>query len=121
MSTAAKKKEKEEWPVAKPKLENARKLRGVYFIDLEDGECEETIKNTRKNLEVSVQLAMICKMETRKRAWKLREIVAGQSTNSYKEIKYACIVEAHSPQGNVWNLLFREIMRITSQRDGLTH
>ena len=35
----------------KPKLDNARRLRGVYFIDPEDKEFKETIKNARKKLE----------------------------------------------------------------------
>ena len=43
-------------------LENARKLRGIYFIDPEDTEFIETIKNARKKLETSVTLAMPCKI-----------------------------------------------------------
>ena len=42
-------------------LENARKLRGIYFIDPEDKECKETIKNARKKLETSVAPGMLCK------------------------------------------------------------
>ena len=42
-------------------LENARKLRGIYFIDPEDTEFKETIKNARKKLETSVAPAMLCK------------------------------------------------------------
>ena len=38
---------------------------------------------------------MPCKMETRKRAWKLRETVASESTDSHNKAKYVCIVEAH--------------------------
>ena len=34
--------------------DNARKLRGIYFIDPEDTEFKETIKNARKKLETSV-------------------------------------------------------------------
>ena len=34
--------------------ENARNLRGIYFIDPEDNEFKETIKNARKKLETSV-------------------------------------------------------------------
>ena len=34
----------------KPQLNNARKLRGIYFIDPEDKEFKETIKNARKEL-----------------------------------------------------------------------
>ena len=43
-------------------LENARKLRGIHFIDLEDTEFKETIKNARKKLETSVAPAMPCKI-----------------------------------------------------------
>ena len=38
VSKAAQKKEKQEWAIVKSKLDNARKLRGIYFIDTEDGE-----------------------------------------------------------------------------------
>ena len=48
MSKAAKKKEKQDWALEKPKLDNARKLRGIYFINPEDGEYEETIKKRKK-------------------------------------------------------------------------
>ena len=45
----------------KPKLDNARRLRGIYFIDPEDKELEEIIKNARKKLETSVAPAVPCK------------------------------------------------------------
>ena len=38
--------------------ENAQKLRGISFIDPEDTEFKETIKNARKKLETSVAPAM---------------------------------------------------------------
>ena len=41
------KKEKEEWENEAPKLDNARGLEGIYFIDAEGGEYQETIKNAR--------------------------------------------------------------------------
>ncbi len=58
----AKLKEKQKWSEEKLHLENARKLRGIYFIDLEDTEVKETIKNARKKLETSVAPAMPCKI-----------------------------------------------------------
>ena len=68
MSEAAKK-EKQEWAVGKPKLDNARRtLRGIYFIDPGNGEKKETMKNARKKLEVPMEAAMSCKMVTSKRA-----------------------------------------------------
>ena len=43
-------------------VDNARKLRGIYFIDPEDKEFKESIKNARKKLETPVALAMPCKI-----------------------------------------------------------
>ena len=51
MGKHAKLKEKQKWSEEKLHLENARKLRGIYFIDPEDTEFKETIKNARKKLE----------------------------------------------------------------------
>ena len=53
-------KEKQKWSKKKLLLENARKLRVIYFIDAEDKEFKETIKNARKKLETSVAPAMPC-------------------------------------------------------------
>ena len=58
MGKNAKLKEKQKWSNEKLHLENARKLRGIYFIDAEDKEFKETIKNARKKLETSVAPAM---------------------------------------------------------------
>ena len=55
-------KERQKWSNEKLHLENARKLRGIYFIDPEDKEFKETIKNVRKKLETSVAPAMPCKI-----------------------------------------------------------
>ena len=42
MGKQAQLKEKQKWSEEKLHLENARKLRGIYFIDLEDTEFKET-------------------------------------------------------------------------------
>ena len=62
MGKHAKLKEKQKWSNEKLHLGNARKLRGIYFIDPEDTEFKETIKNVRKKLETSVAPAMPCKI-----------------------------------------------------------
>ena len=54
--------ERQKWSHEKPKLDNARKLPGIYFFDPEDKEFKETIKNARKKLETSVAPAMPCKL-----------------------------------------------------------
>ena len=53
MGKHAKLKEKQKWSEEKLHLENARQLRGIYFIDLEDfgiegnrQECSQEIGNT---------------------------------------------------------------------------
>ena len=62
MGKHAKLKEKQKWSHEKLHLENARKLRGIYFIDPEDKEFKETIKNARGKLETPVAPAMPCKI-----------------------------------------------------------
>ena len=52
---------KQKWAIEKPKLDNARRLRGIYFIDPEDKEFKETIRNATKTLETPMAPAMICK------------------------------------------------------------
>ena len=44
MEKAAENREKEEWANEKPKLDNARKLRGIYFIDPDDKEYPDIMK-----------------------------------------------------------------------------
>ena len=66
-------------------LENARKLRGIYFIDPEDTEFKETIKNARKKLETSVAPAMPCKIMKN----------CGSGGSDKNKTKLACILEAN--------------------------
>ena len=47
----------------KPKLDNARKLIGIYFIDPDDTECSEIIKNARRKVERPMAPAMPCKRD----------------------------------------------------------
>ena len=61
MGKNAKLKEKQKWSHEKLHLDNARKLRGIDFIDREDKEFKETIKNARQKLETPVAPAMPCK------------------------------------------------------------
>ena len=84
MGRNAKLKEKQKWSNEKLHLENARKLRGIYFIDPEDTEFKETIKNARKKLETSVAPAMPCQI--------MKNCRSGGS-NKIKT-RLACILEA---------------------------
>ena len=78
-------KERQKWSHEKPKLDNARKLRGIYFIDPEDKEFKETIKNARKKLETPVAPAMPCKI--------MKKNCGSGGSNKIKT-KLACILEA---------------------------
>ena len=88
MSKNAKLREKHKWAIEKPKLGNARKLRGIYFIDPEDKEFKETIKKARKKLETAMAPAMPCKMSKNNQ----HAVTCGKS-NEIKS-KLACILEA---------------------------
>ena len=57
----AKLSEKQKWSVEKSNLDNARKVRGIYFIDTEDKDFKETFKNARKKSETPMAPAMLCK------------------------------------------------------------
>ena len=58
MSDAAKKKAKQIWAVEKPKLDNARQLRGIFFIEPNDEEFKLTMKAARRKLDVPMAAAM---------------------------------------------------------------
>ena len=58
MGKNAELKEKQKWSHEQLHLDNARKWRGIYFIDPEDEEFKETIKNARKKTETPVAPAM---------------------------------------------------------------
>ena len=88
MGRNAKLKDKQKWSHEKPKLDNARKLRGIYFIDPEDKEFKETIKNARKKLETPIAPAMLCKASKKGKHGATR----GKS-NEIKS-KLACFLEA---------------------------
>ena len=49
------------WAIGKPKLDNARRLRGIYFIHPEDKEFKENFKNAWRKLETPMAPAMLCK------------------------------------------------------------
>ena len=60
MSDAAKSKAKQKWAIEKPKLDNARQLRGIFFIEPDDEEFKHTMKNARRKLEIPMPAAMPC-------------------------------------------------------------
>ena len=111
----AKLKERQQWSHEKPKLDNARKLRGIYFIDPEDEEFKETIKNARKKLETPMAPTMLCKMSKNNKHGDIRS-----ETNDFKS-KLACILEASESQDCVWKNLYRIIMTTILQERETIH
>ena len=85
MGKNAKLKEKQKWFEGKIHFCNARKLRGICFIDPEDKEYKEIVKNARKKLETSVALAMLCKIMKN----------CGSGGSDKNKSKFACILEAN--------------------------
>ena len=75
---------KQKWSEEKLHLENARKLRGIYFIDPKETEFKETIKNARNKLETSVAPAMPCKIAKN----------CGSGASTKIKTKLACVLEA---------------------------
>ena len=53
MSDPARSTAKQKWAIEKPKLDNVRQLRGIFFIGPEDEEFRHTMKNARRKLKNS--------------------------------------------------------------------
>ena len=87
MSDAAKKKAKQRWAIERPKLENVRQLRGIFFVEPNDEEFKPTIKASRRKLEVPMPTTMICKIPVKSS----RET---HCSIGKRKTKYACVVDA---------------------------
>ena len=87
MSDAAKSKAKQKWAIEKPKLDNARRLRGIFFIEPEDEEFKRMMKNARRKMKIPMPAAMPCRLQLHQH----RETCGAVGQH---KTKYACIVEA---------------------------
>ena len=85
MGKHVKLKEKQKWSNEKLHLENARKLRGIYFIVPDDKEFKEFIKIARNKLKTSVAPAMSCKIMKKN---------CGSGASDKVKTKLTCILEA---------------------------
>ena len=88
MSKNAKLREKSKWAIEKPKLENARRLRGIYFIDPEDMEFEEILKMQGANWKHQWLQRCLARLVRKNKQGKTHS-----KTNEIKS-KLACILEA---------------------------
>ena len=94
---------------AKLYLENARKLRGIYFIDPEDTEFKETIKNARNKLETSMAAAM---------PYKIMKNCGSGASNKIKKQNLRVFWKLMNPQECVWEIRYRIIMKTILQENG---
>ena len=109
MPENAKLREKHKWAIEKPTLNNATRLRRIYFIDPDDMEFQEIIQNARRKLETPMAPAMLCKTckKTSMERPVARLMISSLSLHvSWKPVK---------PQECVWKNLYQNIMRTTSQ------
>ena len=99
-----------------PKLENARSLRGIYFIDPEDKEFKEIIKNCREKIGNTHGSSYALQDLQEKQAWGRSEprlMISSLSLHvSWKPM---------NPQECEWKNLYRNIMRTISQEKGKIH
>ena len=87
MSDVAKKKAKQKWAIEKPQLDNARELRGIFFIEPNDEEFKLPIKAARRKLEVAMPAAMPCKIPMKSSGETHRNI-------GKRKTRYVCVVDA---------------------------
>ena len=110
---AARKKEIQEWAIEKPKLDNARKLRGIYFIDPEDGEYKDTIKNAKEKVG-GYRWKLLCFTSWLRRSVPRRcrkPTAKPKNPTKSKRPSMPVLWQLTKPQGSVWSLLFPEIIR----------
>ena len=116
MRKHAKLKEKQKWSEEKLHLDNARKLRGIYFIDPEDKEFKETIKNARKKLETPMAPAVPCKTSKNTHSME-RPVVNPMRSNQNLRVFWKSV----NPQDCVWENLYRIIMKTILQEKETIH
>ena len=87
MSDAAKKTAKQRWAIEEPKLDNARQLRGIFFIEPNDEELKPTMKVARRKLDVPMPAAIPCKIPIKDSGETHRNI-------GKRKTKFARIVDA---------------------------
>ena len=87
MCDASKRKEKQKWAIEKPKLDNARRLRGIFFIEPDDEEFKRVMKSARRKLEIPMPAAMPRRLQLHQH----RETCGTVGQHNTKD---ACVVEA---------------------------
>ena len=82
MSKNSQQKEKRHWVIDKPKLGNARKLRGTCNIEQEDMNIEELREKRKKKLKVIVDSGIPCKLRKMPGRTSLKAAFGPDETNA---------------------------------------
>ena len=82
MSDAAKQKAKQRWTIEKPKLDNARQLRGIFLIEPNDEEFKLAMKAARRKLEAPKRTAIPCKKDRSRAVEKPTAILGNARQNT---------------------------------------
>ena len=109
MSDASKRKAKQKGTIEITKLDNVRKLRGVFFFERKDEDIKNIMKNARRKLEIPMPAAMPCKRPINSGG----EIYCGIAKS---KTKHASIVEADESTKIRLEGAPEGIMRIILQR-----
>ena len=91
IGNAAQNREKQEWANEKPKLEHARRMEGICFIDPEDGEYKRNLQIARREVGSSNG----CGKGTKKHFEFQETEEKSCESNKIPKTKLACIVVAH--------------------------
>ena len=97
--------EKQKWPIEKPKLDNARRLRGINFIVCEIMVFKKIIEKARRKLENPLNPTMSCKTCNKNNHGEFRSRTMISSLNMYVSWKLV------NRQKSVWKNLYRNSMR----------
>ena len=113
---AAQRSEKQDWAIEKPKIEHARKLRGVYSIDPSDEEYKDVLKNARRKLETSKAAA---KERFFKHAYGKPSFQKQKKAKaSEAKTRFSCITEVHESTRQRIESVTKRIMKNTSREKG---
>ena len=111
----AKLREKHKWAIEKPKLDNARRLRGIYYIDLRTRSSKKPSGMQEKIGSTSCSCYAL--QDVRKVKTKERSVARPVSSNQILRVSWKPV----NTQECVWKNLYRNIMRTMSQEKGTIH
>ena len=112
---AAQKKEKQEWAIEKPKLENARNMRGICSIDPNDEEYNHVMKNARKKLETPMADPMPCRRSESSRVTRAVNLKEPKHLRKIEREDSTALWKPMNPKDPEWNLSRGKIMKTTLQ------